>query len=140
MTTEDGRTVAELVAVEPAVGSLFDRLGAITASVAEAGVELTVNVEGRLTALSLTPEALARGGDQLAVDIFRLTQRAAGLALSDGLATVGPFAGDELTAELAEIVAIPDQQPEPNPTASTARRRTLDDEDDFSAIETWAVH
>lgn len=134
MTAEDTRTVAELVAAEQETCSLFDRLGAITASVAEDGVEVTVNVEGRITALTLTPEALARGGEQLAADLFRLTQRAAGLALSDGLATVSPFAGEELTAELAEIVAIR----EPAPAVAPARR-TLDDEEDFSAIESWAV-
>lgn len=125
MTTE--RTVAE-----PEAGSLFDHLGAITAGVAEDGVEVTVNVEGRITALTLTPQALARGGAHLAAGIFRLTQQAAGIALSEGLATVAPFAGEDLTAELAEIVAVPDQKPAP------PRVRTVDDED-FSTIESWAV-
>jgi hypothetical protein len=129
MTTEP--TVADLVAAEPDPGGLFDRLATIIATVAEDGVEVTVNLEGRIVALTLTPEALARGGKQLADDIARLATWAAGTALAEGLATVAPFAGEELTAELAAIVAVPDAEP--------PARRAPDDEVDYSTIESWAV-
>lgn len=129
MNPFDSNTVEELIDAEPDAGSLFDLLGAITATAADAGVEVTVNLEGKLIDLDLAPEALDRGASELAAEIFRLAQQAAGVALSDGLATVAPFAGEDLTEELAEIVGVPRTPPAPACPA----------DDDFSAIETWAL-
>jgi hypothetical protein len=128
---------------------LFDRLGRITAAAADRGIEVRVNLEGRLVALDLSVEAMGLEPGELAAEIFRLAQEASAAALSDGLAALEPVAGEELTAELSEVIA---GRPRPAPVATPAAEptapvpatprpaRTLDDhDDDFSAMESWAL-
>lgn len=146
-------TVDQLIdanaALNDRVDGLFDRLGQITAAAADRGVEVRVNLEGRLVALDLSPEAMALEPDELAGEIYRLTQEASAAALSAGLATLEPVAGAELTAELSRLVA---DRPRPRPAdpapvpapaereqAPAVRVRTLDDAEDFSAVESWAL-
>ena len=140
-------TVDQLVdataALNDQADGLFDTLGRITATAAgSSGVEVRVNLEGRLLSLDLSPEAMALEPDELAAEIFRLTQEASAAALSDGLAALEPVAGEELTAELSEIIAARPSAPVPAP-APTERApapvRTLDHADDFSAVESWAL-
>jgi len=141
---------ASVVLNERADG-VFDRLSRISATAADQGVEVRVNLEGRLVGLDFELEALAMEPDDLAAVIFRLTQQAAATALAEGLAALEPVAGAELTAELAEII---DARPRPvapaqSPTQATAPAAppepapdapaTLDDHDDFSAVQSWAV-
>ncbi|HEY0452069.1 hypothetical protein [Actinophytocola sp.] len=139
-------TVDQLVdataALNDQADGLFDTLGRITATAAGSGVGVRVNLEGRLLSLDLSPEAMALEPDELAAEIFRLTQEASAAALSDGLAALEPVAGEELTAELSEIIAARPSAPVPAP-APTERApapvRTLDHADDFSAVESWAL-
>ncbi|MGH3760670.1 MAG: hypothetical protein ACRDTB_23280, partial [Actinophytocola sp.] len=91
---------------------LFDRLSRITASAADRGVEVRVNLEGRLLSLDLSVEAMSLAPEELAAEIFRLAQEASAAALADGLAALEPVAGEELTAELSEIIGA---RPRPRP-------------------------
>jgi hypothetical protein len=114
------------------VDGLFDRLASITAAAAddEHGIEATVNLDGKLVGLSLAPQALSLAPDLLAAAVFTVTQRAAAVALREGLELVAPVAGD-LTAELTELVEShpgAPATPEPRPP-----------EEDFSTVETWAL-
>lgn len=152
-------TVDELLDANTAMNEradgLFDRLSRISTSVADRGIEVRVNLEGRLIGLELSVEAMGLPPDELAAEIFRLTHEASAAALSEGLAELKPVTGDELTEELSEIIAarprpaepvrkaetkaeldapVPAPTPVPTPTP-----RALDDHDDFSAIESWAL-
>ncbi len=129
---------------------LFERLGRICASASGRGVEVRVNLEGRLVDLDLSVEAMGLEPEELAAEIFRLTQEASAAALSDGLAALEPVAGEELTAHLSEVIAARPQPPvavrvpEPVPAAAPAptgpaRTVSLDESEDFSAIESWAL-
>lgn len=127
---------------------LFERLGRISASASGRGVEVRVNLEGRLVGLDLSVEAMGLAPEELAAEIFRLAQEASAAALSDGLAALEPVAGEEVTAHLSEVIAGRPQStvaptapvvPEPVPAARPARRASLDDHEDFSAIESWAL-
>lgn len=101
------RTVDELIEaaaeLDERTAGLFDRLARITARAAGDGVEVTVNLDGKLIGLELTHAALRRGADALGAEIFRLTQEASATALADGYATVAPLAGDEL----AGLIGLP---------------------------------
>jgi hypothetical protein len=131
-------TVDELIAasaeLDDRADGLLGRLGEVTARAAsrEHGIEVTVNVDGMLVGLELTPGSLDLGPRQLAAEIFRLAQQASGSALSQGLAILAPVAGAELSAELAELVGPP--APVPEPVAPDSRG-----DEDFSAIERWAL-
>ena len=126
---------------------LFERLGRISCSAADKGVEVRVNLEGRLIGLDLSVEAMGLAPDELATEIFRLTQEASAAALSQGLAALEPVAGEALTAELSQVIA---DRPQAKPVAPVEivevtvaapapRVRTLDDHEDFSAVESWAL-
>jgi hypothetical protein len=82
----------------------------------ECGVEVTVNLDGMITAVTLTDAALRLGAD-------RLTHQVAGVALALGLDILEPVAGDALLELL-----VPNEPPGP-PAAG----------DDFATIESWAV-
>lgn len=124
-------TVDELIELGAAAApSVFDRLGAITATATADGVEVTVNLEGKLVDLHLSPHALAAGPADLAATIFRLTQEAGAAALNTGIEVLAPVAGEELTAELRALTL-----PTPKPNAP---KESAPKEDDFT-VETWAV-
>lgn len=123
-------TVDELLEPDTEQAGLFDRLGGITATRSSDGIEVTVNLEGRLIGLALAPHALGVDPARLAAEIFQLTQQASAAALAEGIATLAPVAGEELTAELTELLDADPPQP---------ARRPLDDQDDFSAVESWAL-
>lgn len=121
------------------VDTLFTRLARIECTAHGDGIAATVNLEGRLVDLTLTAQAVALPADELAAEVFRLTQEAAAAALAEGLDALTPVAGEDLAAELRALI---DARPKPTvPTAPVAEppRRTLDESDDFSAVETWAV-
>ena len=108
------RTVDELIEaaaeLDERTAGLFDRLARITARASgEHGVEVTVNLDGKLIALELTDDALRMGADALGAEIYRLTQQASGSALAAGMDLLEPIAGDELAelAELAELIGLP---------------------------------
>lgn len=106
---------------------IFTVLSAITATATGDGISATVNLEGRLIALTLEPQALAASPEILAADIFRLVQEASATALNSGIEALAPTAGEELAAELRALALPAPARPLP-PT-----------EDDFSTVETWAV-
>lgn len=153
----DAYTVDQLLDANTAMNEradgLFERLGRISSAASGRGVEVRVNLEGRLIALDLSVEAMDLEPAELAAEIFRLTQEASAAALSEGLAALEPVAGPELTGELTELIgARPKPAPAPVPApvevpvaATTSRAparqatRSLDDQDDFSAIESWAL-
>jgi hypothetical protein len=118
------------------VNGLFEQLAAITASSSDSvhGIEATVNLDGKLVGLTLAPQALSLAPATLAEAIFTVTQRAAALALREGLELVGPVAGEDLRAELTELV---ETHPgaDPRPVAPAPRPP----EEDFSIIQTWAL-
>lgn len=117
------------------MNGLFEQLAAITATCASPeGIEATVNLDGKLIGLTLAPQALSLAPATLAEAIFTVTQRAAATALREGLSLVGPAAGEELRAELTELV---ETHPgtDPRPVAPAPRPP----EEDFSIIQTWAL-
>jgi hypothetical protein len=136
---------------------LFERLARISSAASGRGVEVRVNLEGRLIALDLSVEAMDFDPAELAAEIYRLTQEASAAALSAGLAALEPVAGAELTEELTELIdarpkprpASPPPSPSPAPSGAAAAdsvpvevpaaTRSLDDHDDFSAVESWAL-
>lgn len=126
---------------------LFERLGRISSAASGRGVEVRVNLEGRLVGLDLSVEAMGLAPGELAAEIFRLTQEASAAALSQGLAALEPVTGPALTEELSQVVA---DRPRPAPappaevvevttTAPRPRVRSLDEHEDFSAVESWAL-
>jgi hypothetical protein len=148
----DTYTVEELLDANAAMNEradgLFERLGRISSAAADRGIEVRVNLEGRLVSLDLSVEAMGLEPEELAAEIFRLAQEASAAALSEGLAALEPVAGEELTADLSELIAA---RPRPRPTqpfemihvpVEPLRTRTfeaLDDQEDFSAVESWAL-
>jgi hypothetical protein len=99
--------------------TVLAELGDITTTAAADGVEVTVNVEGKLVGLSIAPEARGPG---LAALIVRLTEEASAAALNEGIAVLAPFVAAEVTDELRALV-LPPREPE----------------EDYSTVETWAV-
>jgi hypothetical protein len=95
------RSIDELIEaaaeLDERTAGLFERLAGITAHAAGDGIEVTVNLDGRLIGLELTDAAIRRGAGELAAEIQRLTQLASATALADGFATLAPFEDDELT-------------------------------------------
>lgn len=110
---------------------VFAALSEITATAGGDGVEVTVNLEGRLIALELAPHALAAGPGPLAAEIFRLAQEASATALNAGIEVLTPAVEDDLAAELRALI-LPTAAPAPARPGPTP-------DDDFSTIETWAV-
>jgi len=130
MTDFEACGVDELIELGAAAADgVFDRLGAITATATGDGIEVRVNLEGRLIGLELSPHALAAGPAALGAAIFQLVQEASAIALNVGIEVLAPVAGAELTAELRSLVL---------PAPAPAARRPVD-EDDFSTVETWAL-
>ncbi|MFC4858445.1 hypothetical protein [Actinophytocola glycyrrhizae] len=105
---------------------VFATLSAITATATDEGIAATVNLEGRLVALTLAPHALAAGPGPLAATIYRLVQEASAAALNTGIEVLAPVAGEELAAELRALTL-----PEPTKARPAA--------DDFSTVESWTV-
>jgi len=139
VTDYEACSVDELIELGAAAADgVFDRLGAITATAADDGITVRVNLEGCLVGLELSPHALAAGPAALAASIFRLTQEASATALNAGIEVLAPEVGAELTAELRGLV-LPPPAPEPAATAPTAAPRRPVVEDDFSTVESWAV-
>jgi DNA-binding protein YbaB len=101
------------------------RLSDITVAAEADGVEVRVNVEGRLVGLTIEPRALSAGATALAESIHRLVQEASAEALDRGVEALAPHVGAELAEELRSLVLSP-------PPAAESER-------DFSTVETWAV-
>ena len=147
------------VEFEDATEGLFDRLGAIRTSASESGITVTVTLDGQLTDLTLTDEALKLGGAKLAATIHRLATEAATDALSRGIAVLAPVVGAEVTRQLAAATGLDKAKEqaaaeEASATAAAAkpadvtvkaapvrprRPAPLVDDEDFSTLETWAV-
>ncbi|RZS38911.1 hypothetical protein EV193_104122 [Herbihabitans rhizosphaerae] len=131
-------SVDELIEIadQPDRGALPAALRAVTGSASGSrvggGVEVTVNLDGRIVGLELADSALTDMA-ALAAEIARLAGRATEAALEAGIALLAPVLGDQLTTELRAIV-LPDEPAAPRPRVSP-----LDDRDDFSTVETWAV-
>lgn len=100
-------------------------LSDISAVAAADGVEVTVNVEGRLVGLAIAPQALEAGPAALAALIVRLTEEASAAALNEGIAVLAPFVAEEVTDELRALTLPPSPSQE--------------SEEDYSTVETWAV-
>jgi hypothetical protein len=84
--------------------ALFGRLARIERTARGDGIAATVNLEGRLVDLTLSAQAVALPPEELAAEIFHLTQEASGAALADGLDALAPVAGEELAAELRALI------------------------------------
>lgn len=102
--------------------TVLAELSAITAVAAADGVEVRVNVEGRLVGLSLTRQALDTGQVTLAETIVRLTEQASAAALNEGIEILAHYVESDVTDELRSL-AIPTQK----------------SEEDYSTVQTWAV-
>lgn len=116
------RSVDELIAASAELAEradgLLDRLAGVTARVSEQGITVVVTLDGMLVGLELTESAIRLGSARLAAEIYRLTQRAAGRALAEGITILEPVAGDELLALI-----------EPGEPA----------EENLAEVESWAV-
>jgi hypothetical protein len=119
-------SVDELIAasaeLDGRADGLLDRLASVTSRASENGVSVVVNLDGMLVGLELTDAAIRLGAERLAAEIHRITQRAAGIALAEGITIIEPVAGDDL---LSLIVPA-----EPAPVL-------LDE--DLSTVESWAL-
>lgn len=138
----DEYTVEELIdaagELDDRVGTLFTRLAGITRTAhgdgIAAGIAATVNLEGRLIDLTLSAQAMTLTPDELAAEIFRLTQEASAEALAEGLDALTPVAGEDLTALLrAEL----DVDPPASPSPSTPPAPVADE--DLSSVASWAL-
>lgn len=113
-------TIDELIAaaeeLADRVDGLPERLDAITGRAAGSGIEVTVNLDGRLVGVELDAGALGLGAERLAGELLRLTGQATGLASSAGMALLREVTGIDLSAEAVPVV-----------------------EEDFSTIETWTL-
>ena len=93
-------TVDELIELSTASApEVFTRLSEVTATATGEGITVTVNLEGRVIALTLAPSALATGPEVLAAEIFRLVQEASAAALNTGIEILTPAAGEDLAVE-----------------------------------------
>ncbi|MBM7776432.1 hypothetical protein JOD54_006636 [Actinokineospora baliensis] len=73
--------------------TVSQRLNAITASAnGKHGIEVTVNLEGKLIALTLGTAQRRMTAPELAAEIHSLAKTAAASALSEGMAILAPFA------------------------------------------------
>jgi hypothetical protein len=104
-------TIDELIEasieLDDRTAGLFDRLSRITArATGEHGVTVTVNLDGMLTGLELPDRALRQRPEELAAEIYRLTQQASADALEEGFAVLAPVAGAELAAVLNEAMPV----------------------------------
>lgn len=111
--------------------TVLAELSTITATAAADGVEVRVNVEGRLVGLSLTPQALATGPVALAETIFRLTEQASATALNEGIEVLAPHVDADVTNELRALTLTP------LPTQPSGSFESS--EEDYSAVRSWAV-
>jgi hypothetical protein len=134
----DDYTVDELIAaseeLDERVDHLPERLGRITgrAGDREHGIEVTVNLEGRITDLELTDAALRLGPARLAEEVFRLTRRASGAALADSTNLLREVAGDEAGDSL-DLAGAPSAAEQPVATV------TPPPDEDYSQVKTWAL-
>lgn len=124
-------SVDELIAASVELGDrpggLFDRLAGIIARAGgEHGVTVEVNLDGMLVGLELSDAAVRLRPDRLAEEIYLLTQRAAGVALAEGITMLEPVAGEDLLS----LIDLGDPALTPVP---------LPADEDFSAIESWAI-
>lgn len=132
-------SVDELIAASDALGDrtdgVADRLNRITGRAGDArlGIEVAVNVHGRLTALELSDAALRLGSGRLAEEIFRLAAAASRAALAEGDALLREAGGDEV-AELLELAGAP---PVPHQVQQAVTPQP--DEEDNSQVESWAL-
>ena len=122
-----GLSIDELIAAsaefDERAHGVFDRLARITARAAGGGIGVTVNVDGMITAVELSEEALRLPADRLAAEIFARTHEAAAAALAEGIRILEPVAGPELL----ELIAAEEPAPAPAP------------EDDCTEVESWAL-
>ena len=95
----DERSVDELIEMAeslPDTAGLTEGLAEIRATAAGEGVTVSVDLNGMLTDLDLTDEALALGAPRLAAEISRLTAEAAATALREGVAAISAVCGEDL--------------------------------------------
>jgi hypothetical protein len=86
MTIDD--LLAASVALSDQVDGLVDRLNAVTGHASSAGIEVTVNLDGRLIGVELTAGALKLGASDLGAELFRLSGLAATQAAESGAAVL----------------------------------------------------
>ncbi|GLW91579.1 hypothetical protein [Actinokineospora globicatena] len=73
--------------------SVAQQLNAITASATgQHGIEVTVNLEGKLIALTLGMAQRRMTATQLAAEIQALAKTAAAAAIAEGMAVLAPYA------------------------------------------------
>jgi hypothetical protein len=86
----DELTVEEMLAAadEPTSDTLSAKLGTIRQRASDADVSVTVDLHGKLVALTIDPKTLTQRPDALATTIKRLTDQAAAAALSAGIAVL----------------------------------------------------
>lgn len=87
--------------------ALFTHLAAIEATARDRGIAATVNLDGRLTGLTLAPEVMVLSPEELAERVFRLTQQASAEALTQGLDALTPVVGEAETAPLRAGILSP---------------------------------
>ncbi len=132
------RTLDELLAASAALDDrsrgVLGRLESVTATAhGRDGIAVTVNLEGMLVALDLGAATRTMSATALAQELQSLVQRASVTAMTEGVAVLAPFAGEDLTAELTSLTALPGPAPAP-----ARRPRAAQADEDFSR-QTWQL-
>lgn len=103
MTADTEPTVRQLIDEDLPGPDLGARLDAIRECAAGGGVAVTVDLHGRLVALTIDHTAMRLPAHELAARIKALTDRAAATALASGLALLTGALGESVAAELPSL-------------------------------------
>lgn len=131
----DGRSVNDLIAIAerlPANRGLASGMAEIRGRASGDGVSLSVDLNGLLTELTVSEQALALGPQRLAAEITRLSSEACSASTRRGLVALEWGCGPDVAAAIGERIA-PGAPARPGARAS--------DEDDFAEdepLESWS--
>ncbi|WP_243788737.1 hypothetical protein [Saccharopolyspora gloriosae] len=132
----DGRSVKTLIAIAeslPTNRGLAAGMAEIRGSASGEGISLSVDLNGLLTELTVSEQAIALGPQRLAAEITRLSSEACAASTRRGLVALEWGCGPDVAAAIDERIA-------PAEDASTRVRARASDEEDFAEdepLESW---
>ncbi|GAB2684396.1 hypothetical protein GCM10027271_53280 [Saccharopolyspora gloriosae] len=137
----DGRSVKTLIAIAeslPANRGLAAGMAEIRGTATGEGISLSVDLNGLLTELTVSEQAIALGPQRLAAEITRLSAEACAESTRRGLVALEWGCGRGVAAAIGERLA-PAEQPG-TPARTRGRDSDEDDEDftDSSRTTPWA--
>jgi hypothetical protein len=92
--------IAESATLADQVDGLVARLNTLTGHARGSGIEVTVNLDGKLVGLELTTGALKLGARELGPELLRLSRLAADEALASGMALLRDSLAGVVDADL----------------------------------------